>query len=70
MLVRLAWKGPPALACKLAMAGTPAQPRFTALQEKNIRHGQKVKVCRFQFRLRSIVNVYCCHDSVIFNLLS
>ena len=38
MLVRLAWTGPPAPARKLALAGTPAQPRFAPLQEKNIRH--------------------------------
>ena len=29
----------PAPAHKLALAGTPAQPRFAPLQEKNIRHG-------------------------------
>ena len=34
MLVRLAWTGPPAPARKLALAGTPAQPRFAPLQEK------------------------------------
>ena len=34
MLVRSAWTGPPAPARKLALAGTPAQPRFTPLQEK------------------------------------
>ena len=34
MLVWLAWTGPPAPACKLALAGTPAQPRFAPLQEK------------------------------------
>ena len=39
MLVRSAWTGPPAPAHKLALAGTPAQPRFAPLQEKNIRHG-------------------------------
>ena len=39
MLMWSAWTGPPALACKLALAGTPAQPRFAPLQEKNIRHG-------------------------------
>ena len=32
MLVRLAWTGPPAPACKLAMARTPAQPCFAPLQ--------------------------------------
>ena len=37
MLVRSAWTGPPAPACNLALAGTPAQPRFAPLQEKNIR---------------------------------
>ena len=36
MLVRLAWTGPPAPARKLALAGTPAQPRFAPLQEKKI----------------------------------
>ena len=52
MLVRSAFQGPLALARKLAQAGTPAQPRFSPLQEKNIRHegqedpGRKVKVCR------------------------
>ena len=43
MLVRSAWTGPPAMAHKLALAGTPAQfrlaRRFTPLQEKNIRLG-------------------------------
>ena len=34
MLVRSAWTGPPAPARKLALAGTPAQPRFAPLQEK------------------------------------
>ena len=34
MLVRSAWAGPPAPARKLALAGTPAQPRFAPLQEK------------------------------------
>ena len=34
MLVRLAWTGSPARACKLALAGAPAQPRFASLQEK------------------------------------
>ena len=34
MLVRSDWTGPPALAGKLALAGTPAQPRFAPLQEK------------------------------------
>ena len=34
MLVWSALTGPPAPACKLALAGTPAQPRFTPLQEK------------------------------------
>ena len=34
MLVRSAWTGPLAPARKLALAGTPAQPRFTPLQEK------------------------------------
>ena len=34
MLVQSAWTGPPAPAHKLALAGTPAQPRFTPLQEK------------------------------------
>ena len=59
MLVRLAWTGSPAPACKLALAGTPAKPcqphRFSPLQEKkNIRHGyqedtgHKVKVQQFQ----------------------
>ena len=33
MLVRLARTGPPALASKLALAGTPAQPRSAPLQE-------------------------------------
>ena len=32
MLVRSAWTGPQALACKLALAGTPAQPRYAPLQ--------------------------------------
>ena len=32
MLVRLAWTGPPALARKLALSGTPAQPRYAPLQ--------------------------------------
>ena len=35
MLVQLAWTGPPAPARKLALAGTPAQPCFAPLQEKN-----------------------------------
>ena len=39
MLVRSAWKGPPAPDRKLALAGTHAQPHFIPLQEKNIRHG-------------------------------
>ena len=34
MLVRSAWTGPPASAHKLALARTPAQPRFAPLQEK------------------------------------
>ena len=34
MLVRSAWTGPPAQARKLALAWTPAQPRFAPLQEK------------------------------------
>ena len=34
MLVRSARTGPPAPARKLALAGTPAQPRFAPLQEK------------------------------------
>ena len=34
MLVRSAWTGPPAPARQLALAGTPAQPRFALLQEK------------------------------------
>ena len=34
MLVQSAWTGPPAPARKLALAGTPAQPRFAPLQEK------------------------------------
>ena len=34
MLVRSAWTGPPAPSCKLALAGTPAQPCFPPLQEK------------------------------------
>ena len=34
MLVWSAWTGPLAPACKLALAGTPAQPCFVALQEK------------------------------------
>ena len=34
MLVLSAWTGPPALAFKLALGGTPAQPRFARLQEK------------------------------------
>ena len=34
MLVRSAWTGPSATALKLALAGTPAQPCFTPLQEK------------------------------------
>ena len=32
--VRSAWTGPKALAPKLALAGTPAQPQFAPLQEK------------------------------------
>ena len=32
MLVRSAWTGPPAPARKLALAGTPAQPRYAPLQ--------------------------------------
>ena len=71
-------QGPPALACKLALAGTPAQPRFAPLQEKNIRPGNKEdprhkvkicwfqKVCRFQFWSSSIIKVRHCHVSVIF----
>ena len=39
MLVRLAWTGPAAPTRKPALAGTPPQPRFAPLQEKNIRHG-------------------------------
>ena len=34
MLVRSAWTGPLALARKIALAGSPAQPRFAPLQEK------------------------------------
>ena len=34
MLVRSAWTGPPAPACKLALTETPAQPHFAPLQEK------------------------------------
>ena len=34
MLVWPAWTGPLASACKLALTGTPAQPRFAPLQEK------------------------------------
>ena len=34
MLVRSGWTGPPAQACKLTLAETPA-----LLQEKDIRHG-------------------------------
>ena len=34
MLVRSAWTGPPAPACKLALAGIPAEPCFAPLQEK------------------------------------
>ena len=34
MLVRSAWTGHPAPARKLALAGTPNQPRFAPLQEK------------------------------------
>ena len=76
MLVRLAWTISPAPALKLALAGTPAQPRqprpFAPLQEKNIRHGNqedpgrkvKVQVCRCQFRSNSISQVCRCHDSV------
>ena len=32
MLVQSAWTGPPASACKLALAGRPAQPCFAPLQ--------------------------------------
>ena len=32
MLVRSALKGPPAPACKLALAGTPSQPGYAPLQ--------------------------------------
>ena len=32
MLVQSAWTGPLALARKLALAGTPAQPRFAPLR--------------------------------------
>ena len=64
MLVRSAWTGPPAPARKLALAGTPAQPHFTPLQEKKHQArrledpARKVKVrrfhkvCRFQFRIQ------------------
>ena len=53
MLVRSAWTGPPAPARKLALAGTPAQPRFAPLQEKKtsgteIRRTPDVKL-RFRF---------------------
>ena len=34
MLVRSAWTGPPSLARKLALAGTPAQPCFAPQQEQ------------------------------------
>ena len=34
MLVGSAWTGPQVPVCKLALAGTPAQPRFAPLQEK------------------------------------
>ena len=34
MLMRMAWAGPPAPARKLAVAETPAQPRFAPIQEK------------------------------------
>ena len=34
MLVQSAWTGPPALARKLALAGTAAQPGFAPLQEQ------------------------------------
>ena len=34
MLVPSAWTSPMAPASKLALAGTPAQPRFTPLQDK------------------------------------
>ena len=34
MLVLWTWTEPPALVCKLALAGTPAQPRFAPLQEQ------------------------------------
>ena len=34
MLVRSGWTGAPAPTRKLALAGTPAQPRFAPLQEK------------------------------------
>ena len=45
---------------KLALAGTPAQPRFAPLKEKNIRHGgqvdpgRKVKVCWFDGFIRFV----------------
>ena len=35
MLVRLAWTGPPPPACKLALAGTSAYPRFAPLQKNH-----------------------------------
>ena len=34
MVVQSAWTGPPAPARRLALSGTPAQPRFSPLQEK------------------------------------
>ena len=36
----------PAPASKLTLAGTPAQPRFAPLQEKNIRHGPLTRLLK------------------------
>ena len=42
MLVGSAWTGAPALACKLALTGTPAQPHLAPQQEKKT-SGKEVK---------------------------
>ena len=45
----MCWKGPPAPARKLEMAGTPAKPRFAALQEKTSGTYIRLKFVGFNF---------------------